>query len=199
MAARFVLASAFVIALLAACGGGSPATSTAPKTAAPGQTQAGATTAPATQAAVVTSAPVVSAPAVGGNGSVIHAVVGSGPQAGTYDATGPKVDCNVSPTGSGATYNNMAATQGIGSFVFTAGESGPSPTSFYFQLLFAPMGINPPEIAIDTLDPTEPNGSATAALEDNGATIKWTIDGKTKAGVPVTATIECGPVDRPNF
>lgn len=136
---------------------------------------------------------------MGANGAVVHVVVGSGPQAGTYDSSGAKADCNISPNGSGATYVDLNKPDGVDSVVFTAGQGGPAPTSFYFQVLFAPFSLNQPTLEIDTLDPTSPKGSASVSVEDKGATIKWTIDGMTKDGVPVTATIECGPVDRPNF
>jgi hypothetical protein len=141
---------------------------------------------------------VESAPPVGGAGtSVLHAVVASGPQAGTYDSSGPKVDCNLSSSASGATGGDITATKGVGSYVFSAIGGGTNPSTFYFQLLFAPIALNPPEILIDTLTPTSADGSGTASLTDTGATIKWSIDGKTKDNVAVTATIECGPVDRP--
>jgi len=124
-------------------------------------------------------------------------VVGGGPKAGTYDATGVKSDCNISSTGSGASYVDVTKTDGIGSLTFSAVQGGASPESFYFQVAFAPVtDFNAPTLEISTLDPASPDGSATTALVDNGSTIKWTIDGETKDGIPVTATIECGPVDR---
>ncbi len=44
----------------------------------------------------------------GGEGMVVATInVQSGPVAGSQEATGPKVDCNISPTGSGATYLDL--------------------------------------------------------------------------------------------
>jgi hypothetical protein len=126
----------------------------------------------------------------------VHVVVASGPQAGTYDSTGVKSDCNISSTGSGATYIDVTKTDGVTGLTFSSGQGGASATQFYFDVLFGAVDIHQPVLEIDALDPTAPNGSGTATLADNGATIKWSIDGKTKDGVAITATIECGPVDR---
>jgi hypothetical protein len=91
----------------------------------------------------------------------------------------------------------MARTDGVGSLTFTSGEGGPNPAAFYFQVIFgSPAALNSPVLAISTLVPTSPDGSGTASLQDNSSTIKWTIDGTTADGVDVTATVECGPVDR---
>ena len=164
--------------LAAACGGGSPAA-----TAAPG---------------VPTNAPpqATSAPPAGGTGSVIHLVVASGPQAGTYDATGVKYDCNTSATGSGATYLDMTVTQGVSSMVYSSGEGGANPTKFYFQVLFGAMSASQPTLEINTLVAGSTSGTGTASLQDNGSTIMWTINGTTEDNVGVSATIQCGPVDR---
>jgi len=184
----FVVVAA--LATLSACGGQSPAASAAPgDTPVPGVTATppgGPTEAP----------PPTAAPPGGGSGSTIHVVVASGPQAGTYDASGIKYDCNTSGGGSGATYLNMAGTDGVTSLVFTSGEGGPNPAKFYFQLLFGAVSASQPTLQISTLDPTHPDGSGTASLQDNTSTIKWTIDGTTADGVDVSATVECGPVDR---
>jgi hypothetical protein len=127
----------------------------------------------------------------------MHLVVASGPQAGTYDQSGPKVDCNISASGSGATYQDLTRTDGVSNLVFTSGEGGANPAKFYFQVLFASESVlNAPALQISTLDPTNADGSGTATLQDNSSTIKWTIDGTTADGVNVTATVECGPVDR---
>jgi hypothetical protein len=205
---RSLVLSATALALVAACGG-SPAASVAGPTTAPGQTAAptqpptGPTIAPTTAASTPT-APTTqetgTPPPVGGGGTTVHVVVGSGPLAGTYDATGPKADCNVSPTGSGASYSDLTKTDGVDSLIFTSvGGGGANPTSFYFQVLFAPFSLNQDTLEIDTLVPSAPKGHATAFLEDDNTTIKWTINGSTKDDVPVMATIECGPVDRPSF
>jgi hypothetical protein len=175
-------AGLIMCALLAvgACGGGSAAT-------------APATKAPATGGPAVATAP---GGQVGGTGtSVAHVEVKSGPQAGKYDATGAKVDCNMSSTGSGATYQDLTAS-GLSGLTFASGVGGADPATFYFQALFGPFSLTQPTLEISTLVPTAPDGTGTAHLDDNGSTIKWTINGMTKDGVAITATIECGPVDR---
>ena len=126
----------------------------------------------------------------------MHVVVGSGPQAGTYDSTGVKSDCNISSGGSGATYVDATKTDGVTGLSFSSVQGGASVTQFYFNVLFGPIDIHQPVLEIDLLDATAPSGSGTATLVDSGATLKWSIDGKTKDGVAITATIECGPVDR---
>jgi hypothetical protein len=180
-----------VLAVLSACGGQATPTIGA---ATPGGTTLTPTAPPHGE---TVAPPPTAAPPAGGSGSTIHVVVASGPQAGTYDQTGAKVDCNTSASGSGATYLDMARTDGVGSLTFTSGEGGANPATFYFQVLFgSPAEFNAPALEISTLVPTSPDGSGTATLQDNGSTIKWTIDGTTADGVDVTATVECGPVDR---
>lgn len=177
-------ASLAILALvLTACGGPAPAATQPP---------AGPT------AAAPTSPPVI-----GGAGTAVaHLVVASGPLAGTYDGTGIKFDCNISPSGSGATYGDDAATEGLTSLIFSSIESGASTSTFYFQALFG-VFPNSQAVEISTLDPASPRGSGTATLQDNGSTIKWTINGTSADdpiagtdGVGVQATVECGPVDR---
>jgi hypothetical protein len=184
----FVVVAA--LATLSACGGQSPAASAARAvTPGPGVTAAppGATEAP----------PPTAAPPGGGSGSsVIHVVVASGPQAGTYDGSGIKYDCNTSAGGSGASYLNPTGTEGVTTLLFTSGEGGANPAKFYFQLLFGAVSLSQPVLEIQTLDPADASGSGTASLQDNTSTIKWTIDGTTADGVDVSATVECGPVDR---
>ena len=205
MRIRSILISTFVLALVAACGGGSPTATGTPGPAATAASQAplGTQTAPSVTPPAVASVPVASTPVsstpapVGGSGtSIVHVVVGSGPQAGTYDSTGVKSDCNISSGGSGATYLDAAKTDGVTGLSFSSGQGGASVTQFYFNVLFGPIDIHQPVLEIDLLDPTAPSGSGTATLVDSGATLKWSIDGKTKDGVAITATIECGPVDR---
>jgi len=184
----FLIVAVFAVA--SACGGQAPAVTTGPGiTQAPGAT-------PAPQQTQQPAGPTA-APPVGGSGSTIHVVVASGPQAGTYDQSGTKVDCNTSAGGSGATYLDMTRTDGVGSLTFSSGEGGATPAKFYFQVLFgSPTAFDAPELKISTLDPTHADGTGTASLQDNTSTIKWTIDGTTADGVDVTATVECGPVDR---
>ena len=172
--------------LLAACGGPTPASTQQP---------GGATQPPTGPTAAAPSLP----PVIGGAGTAVaHLVVASGPLAGTYDGTGVKFDCNISPTGSGATYGDDAATEGLTSLIFSSIGSGTSSSTFYFQALF---GVFPSSQAVEisTLDPTSPRGSGTGTLTDNGATIKWAINGTSADGIGLQATVECGPVDRRSF
>ena len=173
---RAILMLCVLSAAVAACGQGSSATGSQAPVSQGGQPQA---TLP------------------GGSGTAVaHLEVQGGPQAGTYDATGPKSDCNMSATGSGATYGDTAKTEGLTGFLFSSGEGGASPAKFYFQVLFGAITLSQATLEISTLDPTTAVGSGTAVLDDKGATIKWTIAGTTKDGAKINATIECGPVDR---
>ncbi len=190
MKLRFPLLLASAAIGLAACGGspGQPTQQPGQPTQQPGQPT------PATgQPTPIEPTPAPTA--VGGAGtSTVHVVVASGPRAGTYDATGPKVDCNISPNGSGATYLDMSAT-GLYTVTFSSAEGGASPTMFYFNALFGGPTSTEPGIEIQTIG-ASPRGSGTASLQDNGSTIKWTINGTGEDGVGVQATVECGPVDR---
>jgi hypothetical protein len=127
---------------------------------------------------------------------VVHVVVASGPQAGTYDSTGEKADCNTSAGGSGATFIDLNKAEGVSGLTFSSAQGGTSPTMFYFNVLFGAVSATQPVLEVSTLDPSTPNGTGSASLEDKGATIKWSINATTKDGIGVTATIECGPVDR---
>ena len=181
MKLRTVLAFLAILALSVACGGQSPAATATP---APGNTAA-----PTGAAAT--------APPLGGSGTAIaHVVVASGPLAGTYDATSIKYDCNTSASGSGATYLDLTVTEGLSSLTFASGEGGANPTKFYFQAMFGAVAADQPMLEIMTLVPEDARGSGTASLQDNNSTIKWTIDGTSADGIGVSATIECGPVDR---
>lgn len=174
---------AILAIVLAACGGPTPAATQQPG----GGTQppAGATN------AIPTSPPVA-----GAAGSTIHVVVASGPLADTYDATGVKLDCNTAAGGSGATYADITKTDGVTALTFTSGEGGANPAKFYFQLLFGAIAAQQAFLEISTLDPAFARGSGTATLQDNGSTIKWSINGTSADGIGVQATVECGPVDR---
>jgi hypothetical protein len=188
--------SMVLLAVVAACGGGSPAATGTPPPATAVAPQASHAAAPTQAPANPTPAPVQSTPAVvGSSGVVVHVVVGSGPQAGTYDSTGAKEDCNTSPTGSGATYADATKTDGVTTLLFTADQGGANPTGFEITVSFGAIAVHQPFVEINTNSST-PDGTGTATLEDNGATIKWTINGTTQDGVSVMATIECGPVDR---
>jgi hypothetical protein len=178
---RAILMLCVLFATVAACGQGSSATGPQAPASQGGQPQA-------------TPTPTVGA---GGSGTAVsHLEVQGGPQAGSYDATGPKSDCNMSATGSGATYGDTAKTEGLSLLMFSSGEGGASPAKFYFLVGFGATIMSQPVLEISTLDPTTANGSGTAVLDDKGATIKWTIAGTTKDGAKIKATIECGPVDR---
>ena len=193
---RSTVMSMVLLALVAACGGGSPAATSAPPPATAAAPQASHAATPTQAPAGATPAPVETTPAVVGNaGVVVHVVVGSGPHAGTYDSTGDKLDCKTGPSSSGATYEDPAKIDGVTGLTFAAAQGGTSPTQFFLQVLFGALTIHQDTAEIGTLDPSTPDGTGTATLEDKGATIKWTINGTTQDGVSLMATIECGPVD----
>ncbi len=179
---RAILMLCVLFAAVAACGQGSSATGSQAPASQGGQPQA-----TLSQSAVDT----------GGSGTAVsHLEVQGGPQAGIYDATGPKSDCNISANGSGATYGDTAKTEGLSLLMFTSGEGGASPATFDFLVGFGATTMSQPVLEISTLAGTSAGGTGTAVLDDKGATIKWTIDGTTKDGATIKATIECGPVDR---
>jgi hypothetical protein len=174
--------------LVAACGGQAGS--------APATTPLGVASSPGVQPEATPPATIDTG---GGTGTAVaHVEVQGGKLAGTYDATSAKLDCNMSAGGSGATYSDTSKTTGLAALLFTSGEGGASPAKFYFQTIFADpaAGFNPPTLEIDTLVPSSTKGHGTAALEDKGATIKWTIEGAAADGTGIKATIECGPVDR---
>ncbi len=186
---RTISAGLLTLAFIAACGGGGGAT---------GQptTPAGQPTTPAAGEPTTPPAGEPTTPAAGGTGSVVHVVVASGPLAGTYDRTGIKYDCNISDSGSGATFLDMETTEGLSTLQFSAIEGGATVTKFYLNIVFGPPMTSVDGVEIQTLVPGSERGSGTATLQDNGATIKWTIDGTTEDDIGVHATVECGPVDR---
>jgi hypothetical protein len=179
----------FSIAMLAACSSGGGATGS------PG-TGAQATATDGSQPQDTTPTDTAGTGTAGTGTSVVHVEVTGGAQAGTYDSTGTKSDCNLSSSGGGATYEDTTKTDGVSGLVFSAIEGGTNPTKFYFQILFGAISAQQATLEISTLDAATPDGTATASLEDKGATLKWTIDGTTKDNVAIKATIECGPVDR---
>lgn len=187
---RWTVLPAVVLALiLAACGGATSAP--ADETDAPAATDAG--DAPATDEGTMPTA---------GDGVNVHVVVDSGDLAGTYDATGEKVDCNLSDTGSGATLLDMDATDGVYSFTFSSAEGGSDPAMFLFDVGFAQgtsFNEDPlsdfPSLGFTTIQGAV-SGEGTAHLTDNGDTISWSLDGTTEEGAHLAGTITCGPVDR---
>ena len=180
-----------VLSIVAACGG--QGASGAPASAQP-------RVSPAAGQATPVPAPSTATPAVANPGSrgtsIAHLEVGGGPQAGAYDGSAEKLDCNIGAGGSGATFFDLAATSGLAALTIISGEDGANPTKFYLQALFGAPSATQPFLEITTLDPSSARGQGKARLEDKGSTIKWTVDGTTADGVTIKATIECGPVDR---
>lgn len=177
---------AILTIILAACGG-----SAVTPTQRPGQATVQPVQ-PTVRPVEPTLQPVVS----GAGTSVAHVVVASGPLAGTYDVTGINYDCYIDPSGSEATFLDDSVTEGLYSVHFATGEGGANPTLFSFAALFGGPSSDQSLIDIDTVDPDQISGSGTAALQDNGSTIKWTVNGTSPDGIGVEATVECGPVDR---
>ena len=175
-----------IFAMLAACGGSSATTGPAGTT----RTTAGNSPTAAPQA-------TPGGPA-GGTGAVVHVEVASGPQAGTYDKSGPKLDCNLGSTGSGATFLDTAETKGLTGVTFTSGSGTPRrrSTSRSRSPIRMSLLLQQPALEVSTLDPSKPKGSGTAHLQDNQSTITWSFDGKTADAIGVKTTITCGPVDR---
>ena len=177
------------VALVAACSGQS---ATAPATATP-------PAAAASQGGQPEATPPASGDTGGGGTTVAHVEVQGGKLAGTYDGTSAKLDCNMSPDGSGATFLDTTVTKGLSGLLFSSAEGGAGPTTFYFQAQFADPAaalLQQPTLEIDLLVPSSAKGHGTAKLEDKGATIKWTIEGAAADGTGLKGTIECGPVDR---
>jgi hypothetical protein len=177
------------VALVAACSG---QTATAPATATPPP--------PASSDSGQPEATPPASGDTGGTGSaVVHVEVLGGKLAGTYDGTSPKFDCNISPSGSGATFLDTTKTKGLSGLSFASAEGGAKTAKMYFQAQFGdPTAafLQQPALEIDTLVSGSAKGHGTATLEDKGATIKWTVEGATADGTGIKASIECGPVDR---
>jgi hypothetical protein len=187
-----ILSSLLVCAFVAACGG--QAASNAPATNRPQATAA----VPVATAVPPEETDDDALPVTTGKGgtSIAHVEVGSGPLAGTYDATGEKLDCNLSSDASGATYQNLEFTDEFTGITIVVLDGGTAAPKISFQASFGPSILEQTYLEINTLDPSKPEGQATARLEDKGATIKWTVEGVTGEGVPIKASVECGPVDR---
>jgi len=135
----------------------------------------------------------------------VHVVITGGPMAGTYDATETKGGCSTGANGPGswgnAFSNAKAGAKEIGALsliVPDAKAAAAGTRQFMMQLRIGSI-LSPSNVAytIETR-PSEknPQGEGTVKVADAGATAKVTIDGKTKDGIGVTATIDCKTVVR---
>jgi hypothetical protein len=199
-------------AMLAACGGGETTT-------APSNSGSAATTAPkpTTAAAAPTTAPPTSgsptsAPAsdlgdiLNNKGEKISLTIGgSGPHAGTYQATSTEGACstgtgNDNGGGWGNQYSinstdpkEFSSLQLIADTEPGANETSKFLTTVTFGELFGASGTN---YEIKTLDEDNPEGSGVVNIDDGGDTATISIKGETADGTPIEATIECLSVIR---
>ena len=134
----------------------------------------------------------------------VHVVVTGGPMAGTYDATTAKGGCSTGANGPGswgnAFSNVKAGPKDIGALsliVPDAKAAAAGTRQFFMQLRFGSILQQNVAYTIETR-PAEKalQGEGTVKVSDAGATAKVTIDGKTKDGIGVTATIDCKSVTR---
>jgi hypothetical protein len=134
----------------------------------------------------------------------VHVVITGGPLAGTYDATATKGGCSTGANGPGsfgnAFSNPKAAPKDLGALsliVPDAKAAAAGTTQFLVQVRFGSILGQNVLYTIETR-PTEKaqQGQGTVKVSDAGATGKVTIDGKTKDGIGVTATIDCKSVVR---
>jgi hypothetical protein len=135
----------------------------------------------------------------------VHVVIGGGPMAGTYDASETKGGCSTGANGPGswgnAFSNPKAGAKEIGALsliVPDAKAAAAGTKQFMLQLRIGSI-LSPSNVAytIETR-PAEKSqqGEGTVRVADAGATAKVTLDGKTKDGIGVTATIDCKTVVR---
>jgi len=134
----------------------------------------------------------------------VHVVVTGGPLAGTYDATAVKGGCSTGANGPGswgnAFSNVKAGPKEIGALsliVPDAKAAAAGTKQFMMQLRFGSILQQNVAYTIETR-PAEKSqqGEGTVKVADGGATGKVTIDGKTKDGIGIAATIDCKSITR---
>ena len=143
------------------------------------------------------------APIAGDGRATVRLDLEGGPMAGTYEAEGEKLDCNLAESGSGATWSDYEATNGLASFTFISEDGSTDPAGFSVYISLAgdePMSESftaAQEVNVNTgAFGAEPEGDGTARRTDSGDTITWDIEGTSAEGHAFTASISCGPVDR---
>lgn len=136
----------------------------------------------------------------------VHVVIAGGPMAGTYDATETKGGCSTGANGPGswgnAFSNVKAGPKEIGALsliVPDAKAAAAGTRQFFLQLRLGSILQQNVSYMIETR-PAEKGlqGEGTVKVTDAGATGKVTIEGKTKDGIGLTATIDCKTVVRMN-
>jgi hypothetical protein len=134
----------------------------------------------------------------------VHVVIAGGPMAGTYDATSTKGGCSTGANGPGswgnAFSNAKAGPKEIGALSLIVPEAkaaAAASSQFFMQLRLGSILQQNVSYVIETR-PAEknPQGEGSVKIADGGATGKVTIEGKTKDGIGITATIDCKSITR---
>jgi hypothetical protein len=134
----------------------------------------------------------------------VHVVITGGPMAGTYDGTATKGGCSTGANGPGswgnAFSNAKAGPKEIGALsliVPDAKAAAGGSKQFFVQLRLGSILQQNVSYVIETRPGEKnPQGEGTVKVTDAGATGKVGIEGKTKDGVGVTATIDCKSITR---
>lgn len=134
----------------------------------------------------------------------VHLEVGSGPLAGTYDATMTDGGCSAGLTGPGA-WGNQYSVNKKDPKAFTSLQlivpdaKGAAAGASVFQLTagFGPLfGTGATSYDVNTTSNGTQGGSGKVTVDDKGTTGKVTFDVKTAQGISLKGTIECNSVMR---
>lgn len=135
----------------------------------------------------------------------VHLEVGSGPHAGTYDATMKDGGCSYGLAGAGAWGNQYSADKSdpkaftsLQLIVPDAKAAASGTSAFELTAGFGPLfGSGATRYDVNTL-PTSgaKSGSGKVTVDDKGRTGTVTFDVKTAEGIALKGTIECGAVMR---
>jgi hypothetical protein len=134
----------------------------------------------------------------------VHIEVGSGPLAGTYDATMTDGGCSYGLTGPGAWGNQYSvdkkdpkAFTSLQLIVPDTKAAAAGTTVFHLTAGFGPLfGSGATSYDINTTPQGTQAGSGKVTVDDKGTTGKVTFDVKSANGVALTGTIECNSVMR---
>jgi hypothetical protein len=134
----------------------------------------------------------------------VHIEVGSGPLAGTYDATMTDGGCSYGLTGPGAWGNQYSvdkkdpkAFTSLQLIVPDTKAAAAGTTVFHLTAGFGPLfGSGATSYDINTTPQGTQGGSGKVTVDDKGTTGKVTFDVKSANGVALKGTIDCNSVMR---
>lgn len=138
---------------------------------------------------------VAASAATKGSAAVIHLVLTGGPTPGTFDLKSPeKCSFVTQPTMKiwTAKFDDKSVTATIISFTLSV-DIFTSPATFTLNV-FTPSADGGTFYVASTVTPDF--GSGSAEVKDLGATVKMSMNGKTKEGYGATATVQCNQIER---